>query len=336
MKYYIQKVSNREHLTREEASTAMEEIMDGKATEAQIGAFLIGLKMKGEQPEELLGFVGVMRSKCRPIVIDDTDSIDMCGTGGDHSGTFNISTVASFVVAGAGVTVAKHGNRSVSSSCGSADLLNALGVDIHLPIPAVAECINRYGIGFLFAPLFHPSMRHASKPRGELGMKTCFNILGPMTNPAGVQRQLVGVADERSSQMMADVFTELHPKKVVIVSSDDGLDEISLGAPTQATEVGATSAPHSFTISADSFGFPAVHRSGIPGGTPGQNATIALNILGGNHGPYRDTVLANAAMGLVVADKVGTVLEGVQQAIESIDSGKALAKLRSLAEATAQ
>src|SRR5258706_5316568 len=206
MREFILKLNECHDLTREEASAAMRTIMDGQASDAQIAGFLMALRLKGEKPDELLGFVEVMRERSIRIALDDGDAIDMCGTGGDGTGTFNISTVASFVVAGAGVTVAKHGNRSISSACGSADVLRALGVNIDLAPERAGDCINSVGIGFLFAPLFHPAMKHAAKARAELGVKTLFNILGPMTNPAGVRRQLVGAFSEGAAQMMAGGF----------------------------------------------------------------------------------------------------------------------------------
>ena len=209
MKEFLAKISRREALSEEESGVAMATIMDGQATDAQIAGLLMALKVKGEQEQELLGFVEVMRERCLGVRIDDPDAIDMCGTGGDGSGTFNISTVASFVVAGAGVTVAKHGNRSMSSACGSADVLKALGVNIEFPAERAGACINKVGIGFLFAPLFHPAMKYAARARSELGVKTLFNLLGPMTNPAGVRRQLVGAFSPQAAQKMAGVFSHL-------------------------------------------------------------------------------------------------------------------------------
>lgn len=207
MREYLAKVTEGVDLTSEEAASAMRMIMQGEATEAQIAAFLVGLKTKGEQPEELLGFTQVMREKSIKIILEDPDAIDMCGTGGDGLHTFNISTTASFVVAGAGVTVAKHGNRSISSACGSADLLQSLGVSLEMKPEMIEKCINTIGIGFMFAPMFHPAMKHAAKPRKELGIKTCFNLLGPLTNTAGVRRQLAGVYDKR---LAALVFVQSH------------------------------------------------------------------------------------------------------------------------------
>jgi len=334
VKEYIQKVTALEHLSHEEASSAMRCIMEGQATEAQIAAFLIALKMKGETSEELLGFVQTMREKSVKIQIDDPNAIDMCGTGGDGTGTFNISTVASFVVAGAGVTVAKHGNRSISSSCGSADVLKELGVVIDLPAEKVQNCIHTVGIGFLFAPLFHPAMKFAAKPRAELGVKTCFNMLGPLTNPAGIQRQLVGVFNSTAANIIASVYERLHPHHVCVVHSEDGLDEISLDAETELWEI-----KQGFDISfkkleASSFGMKPSNGLLHSGGTAVQNATIAHEILNGDHGSHLNIVLVNAAMGIYVAGKATTLKEGIELAKESIDSGKAKDKLQALIEFT--
>jgi len=332
MKEFIQKLSDRQDLTHEEATKAMRTIMEGQASEAQIAAFLIALKFKGEQPDELRGFVEVMREKSLKVKLEDMDAIDMCGTGGDNSGTFNISTVASFVVAGAGVTVAKHGNRSFSSACGSADVLKALGVKIELPPEKVESCINKIGIGFIFAPLFHPAMKYAAKPRSELGVKTCFNILGPITNPAGVRRQLVGTFSLDVANKMAAVFSQLDAEKVYVVCSQDGLDEISLGAPTAICEVNSQQYSRRYDVEPALFGLPAVKKSVILGGSAKTNASIAMNVLQGEKSPHRDVVLANAAFGLLVAGKAQTIEEGVNLAAESIDSGRALKKLNELKE----
>jgi anthranilate phosphoribosyltransferase len=330
MKELILKVSERQHLTREEAALAMRTIMDGGATDVQIAALLIGLRTKGEQVEELLGFVEVMREKSLKVSLDDADAVDMCGTGGDGTGTFNISTVASFVVAGTGVTVAKHGNRSISSTCGSADLLKALGVNIDLSPDLAGECINTVGIGFLFAPLFHPAMKHAAKARSELGVKTLFNLLGPMTNPAGVRRQLVGAFSRDAARKMAEVFSKLDPLRVLVIHSGDGLDEASLEASTTVYEIKSTLGQGTMHLEPGLFGLGTVKRDSILGGSPNANAQIALRILNGEKIPQRDIVLANAALGLLAAEKARTLLEGVRLAADSIDSGMALQKLDGL------
>ncbi|HUL42905.1 MAG TPA: anthranilate phosphoribosyltransferase, partial [Bacteroidota bacterium] len=327
-------VSERQHLTREEAAEVMRQIMDGKATSAQIAALLIGLKMKGEQTEELVGFVEVMREKSIRVHIDDPDAIDLCGTGGDGRGTFNVSTVASFVVAGAGVTVAKHGNRSVSSRCGSADVLKALGIKIEIDVPTAERCINELGIGFLFAPAFHPAMKHASQPRAELGTKTCFNLLGPMTNPAGVRRQLVGAFSRSAAGKIADVLDRLGALSVYVVSAHDGLDEISLHTPTSVIEVRESRPQKLYDIDAATFHLGATPTEKILGGDAERNAVITMEILNGSRIPHREYVIANAAFGLLASSKTKSIDEGVHLAQESIDSGKARRKLHQLVELT--
>ncbi|HYQ87070.1 MAG TPA: anthranilate phosphoribosyltransferase [Bacteroidota bacterium] len=336
MKEFIQKAAERQHLTREEAAAAMRTIMDGQATDAQIAGLLMALKLKGEQQQELLGFVEVMREKCLGVRIDDPDAIDMCGTGGDGSGTFNISTVASFVVAGAGVTVAKHGNRSMSSACGSADVLKALGVNIEFPAERAGACINKIGIGFLFAPLFHPAMKYAARARAELGVKTLFNLLGPMTNPAGVRRQLVGAFSPQAAQKMAGVYSNLDALKVLVIHSRDGLDEVSLEATTTVYEIKSRLFSGKVYLKPNLFGLPEVKRESIRGGSAETNAAIAVSILKGDKSPRRDIVLANASLALLAAEKVRTVQEGVHFAEESIDSGRALRKLEDLRTYTTQ
>jgi anthranilate phosphoribosyltransferase len=332
MKQFIQKIADREDLTREEAASVMRCIMEGSASDAQIAGLLMALRLKGEHPDELLGFVEVMRELSVKISIEDPEAIDMCGTGGDNAGTFNISTIASFVVAGAGVTVAKHGNRSVSSSCGSADVLKALGVNIEIPPSRVEMCINKTGVGFLFAPLFHPAMKHAAKPRAELGVKTCFNMLGPMTNPAGVKRQLVGTFSDNAAMTMATVFSQLDSVRVLVIHAHDGLDEVSLSVPTMVYDVHNRLFNGKYNVEPKSFGLSSVRPASILGGSPEANASIAIEILQGKKGPHRDIVLANAALGLLAAGKARVVREGVKKAEESIDSGKALEKLNLLKE----
>ncbi|TAK65794.1 MAG: anthranilate phosphoribosyltransferase [Bacteroidetes bacterium] len=330
MKTFVRKITERENLTREESAAAMRSIMEGQATEAQIAAFIIALKMKGETADELLGFVETMREKSIKVSLDDPQAIDMCGTGGDGSGTFNISTVASFVVAGTCVTVAKHGNRSISSSCGSADVLKALGVNIEITPQKVQECINSIGIGFLFAPLFHPAMKYAAKPRSELGVKTFFNMLGPLTNPAGVKRQLVGAFNHKAAALIGEVFEQLHPEKVCVVSSDDGLDELSLNSETEIWEAGKNNSIRCYKLSASAFKVASAHPSLLQGGAAEKNAEIAMDILSGNQGAHRNIVLINAAMGLYVAGKTSSPQDGIPIAAEAIDSGKAMQKLKSL------
>jgi anthranilate phosphoribosyltransferase len=330
MKKHLQKLCSQADLSPDEARDAMRTIMDGRATDAQIGAFLVALKTKGETPAELLAFVEVMRERCVKVKLDDPAAIDLCGTGGDGSGTFNISTAASFVVAGAGVTVAKHGNRSVSSSCGSADVLVAMGVNVELAPEKVEACVNGIGIGFLFAPLFHPSLRHAARARGELGMKTCFNLLGPLTNPAGVRRQLVGAYDRTAAQLMANVFAWLGSECVYVVHSEDGLDEVSLSGPTEILEVRGPDACLAYTIDRAALGLPHVLPDEIRGNTSQENAAIILAILQGEKGPRRDVTVANAAYGILSSGKAASPTDAVAMAQESIDSGRAMDKLNLL------
>ena len=336
MKEFIQKLVERQDLTRKEASSAMRCILEGRATEAQIGAFLVALKLKGEHARELLGFVEVMREKSLKVNIDDSDAIDLCGTGGDEEGTFNISTVASFVVAGAGATVAKHGNRAISSACGSADVLKALGVNIEVTREKVEACINKIGIGFLFAPLFHPAMKYAAKSRTDLGIKTCFNILGPMTNPGGVGRQLVGTFSQDVAQKIASVFSELGTTKACVVYSHDGLDEVSLGATTVVYEVNGDKSTRSYDVDPSLFELPLTKKAYLRGGPAETNAVIASNVLRGKKGPHRNTVLANAAFALLIAGRAESLPEGVHIAAESIDSGSALRKLNELRDYSSQ
>jgi anthranilate phosphoribosyltransferase len=332
MKDHIRRVTDRGDLTREEAGSAMQTIMNGEATEAQISALLVALKMKGETVDELLGFVDVMRERSIKIRLADEHAVDLCGTGGDNAGTFNISTVASFIVAGAGVTVAKHGNRSVSSSCGSADVLKALGVNIELPPPDVERCINAIGIGFLFAPLFHPAMKHAAKPRAELGFKTCFNILGPLTNPAGVKRQLVGTFSPDVAGKIAEVLSRLDTARALVIHSADGLDEVSLASTTGVHDIDGTGTPRRFHLEAAEFDLPPVRRSTILGSTPEVNAEIARAVLSGKDGPHRHVALANAALGLLASGKTGDLKDAVGLAAGAVDSGRALRKLDDLRE----
>lgn len=306
--------------------------MEGNATDAQIGALLVALKLNGEQTDELAGFVDVMREKAVRVSLDDDNAIDMCGTGGDGAGTFNISTAAALVVAGAGITVAKHGNRSISSRCGSADVLKALGINIEFSPDRVEACINEVGIGFLFAPLFHPAMKHSARARLDLGMKTCFNMLGPLTNPAGVRRQVVGAFSENAAEKIASVFQLFAPARVVVLHSSDGLDEVSLDGTTTLFEVSSANQPTRRILDASEFGLQRVARDAIRGGSAEQNAAIILDLLSGKRSPHRDIVIANAAMGLIVAELAASIAEGVAVATASIDSGKAMAKLDAMRE----
>lgn len=330
MKQYIEKCLSGEGLTSDEASGALDLIMTGQATDVQIAGLLIALRAKGETVEELVGFARTMRSRAVRLQIHDPDAMDMCGTGGDGQGTFNISTVASFVVAGAGVTVAKHGNRSVSSRSGSADLLGALGVNIQISPERVQDCVNSLGVGFLFAPLFHPAMKFAAKARGELGLRTIFNMLGPITNPAGVRRQLVGSYREDVASTLACALGRLSTMHACVVHSEDGLDEVTTSGATTVFETGADGTVGSYKVSPATFGLEPQPASSMAGGDAAQNASIALEILKGEPIPARSVVLANAALGIYVAGKAASLLEGSAAAAESIDSGRAFAALNKL------
>lgn len=329
----IRKVTDGDSLSREEAYKTMLGIMEGEATAAQIAAFLIAEKCKGETYEEVAGFATAMREKAAVVTTKHKNAIDMCGTGGDNAGTFNISTIASFVVAGGGVPVAKHGNRSVSSRCGSADLLEALGVKIDLDAQQLGVCLDEIGIAFLFAPVLHKAMKHAVAPRREIGVRTVFNLLGPMTNPAGVTRQVMGVYHPGVQRLVAEVFRELGAEHVFVVHSSDGLDEVSIHASTPVLEVAGNEIVERELVPED-FGLQQLPRNGFSAGSREENVQFALDVLGGAHGVARDTVLANAACGFVVGGLAATVKEGAEMARESIDSGKAMQRLQALIELT--
>ena len=329
LQHAIAQVIDQVDLDRRQAYEAMLEIMDGAATPAQIAALLVALRMKGERPPEVAGFAQAMRERATPVTTQRPNPIDMCGTGGDGKGTFNISTVASFVAAGGGVTVAKHGNRSVSSQCGSADVLEALGVNINLTAAQMSQCLDEVGIAFLFAPVLHSATKHAVGPRKEIGSRTVFNILGPLTNPASVKRQLLGVYHRQLAALMAQVLAELGADHALVVHSDDGLDEISVHGPTLVLEINASQISEK-VFSPSDFGFSPSIQHNLIGGNAEQNAQIALNILNGETGAKRDIVIANAACGFWVADVAKNISEGVAMAGQSIDSGAALAKLEAL------
>ena len=310
----------------------MEEIMEGKATQAQIGALLVALRMKGETVDEITGAARVMRSKSAQIPYELQDGeflIDTCGTGGDCSNTFNVSTTAAFVAAGAGVRVAKHGNRSVSSKCGSADLMEALGLPLDLTPEQVALCIHEVGIGFLFAPVMHKAMKHAIGPRREIGLRTIFNLLGPLTNPAGAQVQIMGVYDDQMVEPLTHVIARLGVKKAFVVHGHGGLDEISLSGPTRMGT--AQDGKVSFTYMEPSdFGVQARPSFGIAGGSAKENAELTRSVLNGDPGEHRDMSLVNAAAALVAAERAATFIEGMSLAANSIDSGAARRKLEHL------
>lgn len=329
IKEAIAKLVDGVSLTESESEDAMREIMEGHASPAQIAAYLTALRMKGETVDEVVGAVRVMREKSAKIRVDDPLVVDTCGTGGDRKGTFNISTSTAFVVAGAGVTVAKHGNRAASSKSGSADVLRALGVNIDLPPPAVEACVNQIGIGFLFAPLFHGAMKHAAVPRQEIGIRTMFNILGPLTNPAGASIQILGVYADPLVDLMAQVLIKLGSRHCFVVHGEDGLDEISISCSTRFCE-GKDGRIGCYHLDPRDVGVPLAPLDAIAGGGPEDNAKILLGILKGERGPRRDIVLLNAAPPLVACGKAKDFGEGVALAARSIDSGAAMEKFERL------
>jgi len=334
MKQYIEKCLAFQHLTVAEASAALELIMTNQATDAEIAGLLIALRAKGETVEEIVGFARTMREKSIKVKIEDADALDIVGTGGDGLGTFNISTVACCVAAGAGVTIAKHGNRSVSSRSGSADLLIALGVNIQLSPERTQDCINAIGIGFLFAPLFHPAMKFAAKARTDLGVKTIFNMVGPLTNPAGTSRQLIGAYHPSVAGNLAVALEKLEVKKACVVHGADGIDEVALAGTTTVFEIQRNGTRKEYSLVPQDFGFEPRPLSAILGGSKEENATIALQVLNKDKGAAREVVIANAALGLYVSGKAADITEGKAMAEDSIDSGRALAKLQKLVEYT--
>ncbi|HTP13005.1 MAG TPA: anthranilate phosphoribosyltransferase [Bacteroidota bacterium] len=327
MKEFIEKCLSGENLTMDEAARALDLIMTGQASDVQIAGLLVALRAKGESIDELVGFARTMRKHAVKVNVDDEDAIDVCGTGGDSLGTFNISTMAAFVIAGAGVTVAKHGNKSVSSKSGSADLLTALGVNIQCPPAKVEECINTVGVGFLFAPMFHPAMKFAAKTRSELGIRTIFNLLGPITNPAGVKKQLIGTFQPAVATKLAGTVEKLSTDMTCVVHSKDGLDEVTLSGETSVHEVEKLRGARHYSVDPTYFGLPSRPLSSLRGGSPQENASIAVDVLNKNPGPARDVVIANAAFGLYVAGKARDLHEGSRMAARSIDSGSALDRL---------
>ena len=317
-------------LSEAEAADAMGEIMDGAATPAQIAGFMVALRAKGETTEEIVGLVRTMRTFAARVEVGG-DVLDTCGTGGDRAGTFNVSTVAALVCAGAGAKVAKHGNRAASSRCGSADVLEELGVVIDLPPPAVGDCIAEAGIGFCFAPLFHPATRHAIGPRRELGVATVFNFLGPLTNPAGARRQALGVSDRRMLEKMVEVLGRLGSEHVLAFHGDSGLDELATSGPSEIVELKAGEVTR-YRLDPAELGLENAPLDSISGGTAEENAAHARSVLAGQEGPRRDVVVLNAAAGLVAAGIAGDFLAGLETATRTIDSGAAAEALDRLVE----
>lgn len=330
---FLHKIAAGEDLPASEAREAMLAILSGAATTPQISAFLMGLRMKGETPEELLGFARAMREKTVRIdaCVAPEPLLDTCGTGGGSGSTFNISTVAAFVVAGAGGRVAKHGNRSFSGQCGSADILEHLGVEVSQPPERVAQAIREIGIGFLFAPLLHPAMKHAQPARLELKMRTVFNLLGPLTNPAGATRQLIGAPSAHTAELLAHALAGLGPQRAFVVHGSDGLDEVTTTGTTLVFEI-TGSEVRSFHWTPADFGVEQADISDLRGGDRTRNSEIATAVLNGAVGAQRDIVLVNSAAALLVSGIADSPLDAMERAAHSIDSGAAWRKLRMLAE----
>lgn len=330
----IRKLVEGRDLTEAEAEEVMEQIMSGDATSAQIGAFLSALRIKGETSEEIAAFARIMRrfaSRIEPEV--DDVLVDTCGTGGDKLNTFNVSTSAMFVAAGAGVLIAKHGNRSVTSKAGSADVLETLGVNIDPSPEKVEKAIEDIGLGFMFAPEFHGAMKHAIGPRKEVGLRTAFNVLGPLTNPAGAKVQLMGVYDGSLTEKLARVLKKLECRRAMVVHGMDGLDEISTLGKTRISEL-ENGEIRTYVIKPDDFGIPRTRPEEIAGGRVEENAEVLLNILGGEKGPHRDIALINAAAAILLSGKAEDLEEGLELAREAVDSGRAHEKLEQLVVAS--
>ena len=329
----LEKLHRRQDLTVDEAAAAMHEIMEGRAQPAQIAGFLVGLGMKGERPAEIVGLARTMRERSTKLSRPFAPLFDTCGTGGDRAHTFNVSTVAALVLAACGVRVAKHGNRSVSSRCGSADLFEALGVNIAAPPPVVEQCLEQAGIAFFFAPTFHPSMRHAAPTRKELGIRTAFNLLGPLTNPAGATRQLVGVPRPELTELVARSLAMLGAERAWVVHGADGLDEISTTGYTKVSECRG-GAVNTFYVHPADFKVPKAAPAALKGGDAAENAAIARRILAGEAGPARDIVLLNAGVSLLIAGDAATVHDGIERAAAALDEGGAAAVLERLVAAS--
>ena len=330
IKEAIGKVVDGFDLTREEMISCMNEIMTGVATQAQIGSFITALRLKGETVEEITGAAIVMREKAVKIEVSG-DLVDTCGTGGSKANTFNISTTAAFVVSGAGLRVAKHGNRGVSSVCGSADVIKALGVNIDIPPEKVKECIEKIGIGFLYAPLFHDAMKFAIGPRREIGIRTIFNILGPLTNPANATCQVLGVYEEGLTDKLANVLNNLGSKRAFVVYGLDALDEITITGKTKVSEL-KNKKVKGYYIKPQDFGMKKAELLDIKGGTVEENAAIVKKVLDGEKGPRQDVVLLNASAALVAGGMAKDFTDGIEIARQSIESGKAKQKLEKLIE----
>jgi anthranilate phosphoribosyltransferase len=331
----IRAVTEHRDLTSEEMSSVMRTIMTGQASPAQIGGFLVGLRMKGETVEEIAAAAAVMRELATPVNVDDTHLVDTCGTGGDASGTFNISTASAFVVAAAGGRVAKHGNRSVSSRSGSADVLEAAGVKLDLSPDQVARCIEEVGVGFLFAPRHHSAMKHAIGPRKEMGVRTVFNLLGPLTNPAGAPNQVVGVFSPQWVQPIAEVLAKLGSRHVLVVNAEDGLDEISIGSPTRIAEF-RQGTIRDYTVTPQDFGMRITDLSTLKVNSAEESLTLIRQVLRDHRGPASDIVCLNAGAAIYVAGLVEDLSQGIAMAAMQLSNGKAEQVLNALVAFTNQ
>ncbi len=348
IKQAIAKLVEQQDLAEPMMVDVMEQIMGGEATPAQVGAFIVALRMKGETIEEIAGAARVMRAHATPvrvgkvldmdreeINVDRETIVDTCGTGGSGTKTFNISTTVAFVVAACGVKVAKHGNRSISSACGSADVLERLGVNLDISVAKVESCVSTLGVGFLFAPALHGAMRHAIGPRREIGVRTIFNILGPLTNPAGADRQVLGVYREDLVEPLAKVLSRLGCKRGFVVHGLDGMDEVTLTGPTRVAEINGE-AVRLYTVEPEDFTLSRCKLVDLQGGDADVNADLVQAVLQGEKGPRREVVLLNSAFALLAADKVSDIQSGIERAAEAIDSGQALSKLNDLIRMTNQ
>ncbi len=327
----LKKVIESGNLSEEEMASVMRQIMTGGATPAQIGGFLIGLRMKGETVDEIAGAARVMRELATPVTVDKAYLVDTCGTGGDGANTFNISTTCAFVVAAAGGHVAKHGNRSVSSSSGSADVLEAAGVKLDMTPEQVARCVDTLGVGFMFAPAHHGAMKHAIGPRREMAVRTIFNVLGPLTNPAGARRQVLGVYDKRWLRPLAEVLQRLGSEHVMIVHAQDGLDEISIAAATDVAEL-KNGEITEYQIAPEDFGIERADLSAIGADSVEQSLATMKDVLSKKQGPAADIVALNAGAAIYVSGMASTLAQGIIQAQDAIGSGLAMAKLNELAQ----
>jgi anthranilate phosphoribosyltransferase len=333
IQHVIQKVVDRKELNQEEATAAMDLIMSGEVTDAQIASLTTALRMKGETVDEIAGFAQAMRDHAVTVDVDSDDLplLDTCGTGGDHTNSFNISTTATFAIAAAGVRIAKHGNRAASSKCGSADLLEALGVTLELSPQQVADSVEQVGIGFMYAPAYHPAMRFVGPARKQMGIRTIFNLLGPLTNPAGARHQLVGVGQPAIAGQLARVLERLGSQHAVLVHSEEGLDEIGIKGGTEVTEYDASRGTiETYTVSPQDFGLPFGNPEELVGGDAAENMKITLAILSGENGPRRTVTLMNAGAGIYAANAASSFAEGIEMAARAIDSGAAMQKLEDL------